>query len=376
MWINNKEYLEVPHSNDAVSFKVEEMKMDTATKGLQDEMNISSKMYFIKYVSSMVTYFFERELIHVAQTSSEPYRVPIFIYWRMLSLLSNVSETVAIKAIKIIHGLVDKGAAITSMQFTPVRVNNGEIINPDYGSAIELGFSFGTSSPVVYILIHKDNIVLLDNTRSEITEESFYIILSTNTRSGTLYDESLIVATKKSYEYPSAGKMNAQALLSKLNISGTSGMYKSDTLSIAPIDLNVLKVKSSRMLENLKTLFENKVTIKMHTVGFRTKKNVTYYEPIHTAVIDIHSRISGELLDTIYIIDNYVFFETSFNTSRYDNILKDETVEGIPVYVGNTMYDQYSDSFYYTIFDKDLSNLYIQKYGSVQFRLTWMFANM
>lgn len=372
MLVNNKEYLEVSHSYDAVSFKIEEMKMDVSVKNTHDEMNISNKAYFTKYMTIMINYFFEKGYIHVGQRSAEKYRIPIFLYWRMLSLISSTSESVAISGASIIHKLVDKGAALLTVQYTPVRIDNGDIKDHDYGNAVELGFSFGETSPTVFVLFYKENIVILDKNRIVITENELPI----STRSGGLLDESLILSANTTYVFPTTGKMNSTALLNKLNITSTTGMLQSDTLSVAPIDLSILKVKSSRMLENLKTLFENKVTIKMHIVGFRTKKNVTYYEPIHTAVIEVRSRISGDLIDIVYIIDNYVFFETSFNTSRYDNILKDETVDGLPVYVGDIAYDQYNDAFYYTIYDKDLSNLYIQKYGYIQFRLTWMFANM
>ena len=339
-------------------------------------MNLSKHSYFMKYMSSWINYFFENGYISFKQTGYTPTTHPsIMFQWKLLRLAYDVSDTVVSKATDMIHLLGDKGWKIVTIADKSLTSTVGDLAYLDYGPSIELGFSSGTAEIEFTMCIFKEYIIFKDKLYTEKTFEQAKTLITPTTSSGNMISKELIEAVSKTYSASVLGKLDTTNLLKYLNISSTSGMIDSDA-SVSPIDITKLKVKSKTVLSNLKTLFENRVTVLYHTQYFSKVKNTTYYEAIHSAVIDIKSRIDDSIIDRVYIVNNCIFFESSFNTSKYGNLIKDEIVNDEELYVGKTIYDEYSDVFYYTVYDKDLSNLNIQKYGKVQFKLSAMLANL
>lgn len=373
----SKEYIEVPHSNEEIAFKIEEKKLDNSTKSTLDLMSISDRAYFTKYMTEWITYFFKNKYIFFRQVaSSGDVQLPIIMYWKMLSHIYNVSNDTAKQATTIFKKIGDKRWKLLSISDKPlVMTDSGDILNISTGPAIELAFSFGESVPKVLISIYKNKITYVDNLGTTLSDTDMSSLLNTKTSTGEVINDDLIKQAFTTYSPNIFSKLSSSELKKYLNMTDTVGMIDSQK-TLAPIDISTLKIKSNRMKESLKTLLANRVTVTHHNMYFGTLKNVSYYEAIHNAVIEIHSTLTGELIDRLYIVKNYVMFESSFTSSKYGNLLTDEIVNNENVYVGDTIYDPYGDCFYYTVYDKDGTNLNIQKYGSVQFKLSWFLNNI
>ena len=373
----NKEYIEVVHSNEEIVFKIEEKKLDNSTKSTMDLIGISDRAFFTKYMTEWITYFFTKKYIFFRQTaSSGDTNLPIIMYWKMLSHIANVSNDIAKQANTMFKKIGDKRWKLLSISDKPlVMTESGDIVDIAAGPSIELAFSFGESSPKVLVSIFKNKLVYTDSTGTVLSNSDMTSLLSTKTDTGEVIEDAKIKEAMATYSPNIFSKLTSEGLKKYLNITDTTGMIDSEK-SLAPIDISALKIKSNRMKESLKSLLTNRVTVTHHNMYFGTLKNVSYYEAIHNAVIEIHDTLTGNLIDRLYIVKNYAIFESSFTSSKYGNLLRDEVVNDENIYVGYTVYDPYGDCFYYTVYDKDGTNLNIQKYGSVQFKLSWFLNNI
>lgn len=374
----NKLYLEVPHTNEDFAFKIDEATLNNTDKSLTEWLSLSKHVMFTKYFSAFINYFFENEFVHCRQTGyTATVHPPIIFQWKMLHHISSVDDATAAKCLDVISLIGKKGWKLITVVDKPITRNNGgEFIYTDAGPAIEFGFSAGEAEPRLIMLVYASQVIFIDKDGTEQTLQKTETLISATSGTDNILDKDLITTVHKNYSTVPLPVFDDAGLLKYFNITDTKELFSGDA-SMSPIDVDKLNIKSNTVKSNLKKLFSNnKLNFLYHNQYLQSVKNTKYFTAIHSACIEVTSIVDNSLIDRVYILNNYVLFESAFNTSKYGNLLQDETVNGKAVYVGKTEYDPYRDFFYYTIYDKDLSNLNIQKYGSVQFKLSVMMANM
>lgn len=357
----DKVYLEVPHSNGGVSFIFEEV--DSNPIKLKGDgkrgSDITKLMYDNLYMNSFHSYIKSALTSNriVWGQSSDFYKdrtLPLIFYYRIINIMYNLSldnKAKVYDALNSIYGSNYTFAGILS-----------------YGKYDEESIIFefvSANDPKLHIEVFSNRVIFRPFGRDAISLEGFIAMI----KNGSME----IIAEPPRPILPTPIVHTPAILKDHYGIEDTTHMIKSD-ISLVPIDVMNLNVSSIRKRKELLKLLQTQEIIFRSHITYGTRlPNVSYVKATHNAEIEIYDKISGSYLDTIFLVDNNVFYLSAFDT-KYGNIFKSEIVNSKETYVAETFYDLYTDYLYHTVYDSQNDTPEIQyKGGEVCFKVSAMF---
>lgn len=354
-------YLEVPHSNGGVSFIFEEVdnnpvklkgdgrRGSDVTKLIYDNMYMNS---FHSYIKSALT----SNRIVWGQSADFYFgkTLPLIFYYRLINIMYNLSLDNKAKVYNALHAVY--GSNYTFAGILCYGKYDEESIVFEFVSARD---------PKLHIEVFSNRVIFRPFDKDAVSLEGFIAMI----KNGAME----IIAEPPRPIIPTPIVHTPEILKNHYGITDTANMITSD-ISLVPIDVMNLNISSIRKRKELLKLLQTQEIIFRSHITYGTRlPNVTYVQATHHAEIDIYDKITGIYLDTVFIVDNNVFYLSTFDT-KYGNIFKSEIVNGKETYVAETFYDLYTDYLYHTVYDPLSDTPDIQyKGGEVCFKVSAMF---
>ena len=358
--------IEVNNSMEITSHRLVESNLDMSSKTLLDQTNLSSKKKYISYLVEWILDAFKKGVVGFNQLNPSRSKISLFLFWKILYDATSLSEATTNKFATYLEKIIAAKWGLVSISYIKMGIDSTDmIVDTDYvdaGAAISLCFACNKVKPLdkcIYMDIFKDKIVFKSRLGLKLNPDFIDTVLSTKG------DYPFAINSENFILNESVLDKNNQ-VFANLNKEGDI----SSDISLFPIDLSVLKIKSAKTRNSIKSILLNSdLKFKHHLIGLESIKDMTTYSYSHTAEIEIYDKITGEYTDTIYLIDNVVYFKSMFVCTDIGDIFADVGEE----YAGEMMYDRFESFFYYKLKQRNISDLFVKAEG-LQFKLELFFA--
>lgn len=357
--------VDVKNSLEVSSHRLVESTLDNTTRNTLEYVNLTSRRKNIGFLVDWVLKTFNKGLLGFNQANPAKTKLSLFLFWKILYDITQISEATTNRFEKLIKKFIDASWGIVSINYNKLQSYPGEHIDTDYvdsGACISLCLSKKKIKPLddcLYMNVFRDKIVFKSRIGLRINEDYLSTILTVKGDYSLIFDENNLVTNDN--------------LISKDTFDTMRTQYTLESpIGLAPIDMSALKIKSAKnrgLILSMMTI--DKLVYKHHIIGLESVKNMSSYVYLHNAEIDVYSSVSGEYKDTLYIIDNVVYFRSAFRCEDIGDIFTDILEE----YAGEMSFDIYESFFYYKMKQRSIDDLYIQPDG-LQFKLELFFATV